>query len=105
MLSLAGNQAFDQPIPQLCSWDAQAAPAALAWDAGMQLGARSRRSSRPGLWMRARWQVDSAALGLGSSGGALCLENGQPAGPVLGERAAGRASGPVLGGPIQLPWA
>ena len=43
------------------------------------------RSSRLGLGMHARAQgADSAALGLGSSRAALCLENAQPAGPVLG---------------------
>ena len=62
------------------------APATWAWDAGEQA-------------------ADSATLGLGRSQAALCLENEHPAGPVLGERAASRASGPVLGGPIQPPWA
>ena len=42
MWSLAGSQAIDQPIQQLCSWDVQ--------------------------------QSDPAALGLGSSQAALCLE-------------------------------
>ena len=123
MWSLAGNQAIDQPIQQLCSWDAQGvAPATLAWDAcgssrGIQqlwvcdalkrLCACGVQQVDPAAWA---WDArllaaDSAALGLGHLQGALCLENEHPAGPALGERAAGRASGPVLGGPIQPPWA
>ena len=74
-------------LKQLCAWGAQPAdPAAWAWVA-RELAA------------------DSADLGLGRSQVALFLENAHPAGPALGERAAGRASGPVLGGPIQPPWA
>ena len=44
-------------------------------------------------------------MGLGHSPAALYLENGHPAGPVQGKRAASGASGLVLGRPIQLPRA
>ena len=109
MWSLAGNQAVDQPILQLCSWDTQAAaPAALAWDTcarsrGIQplwvcdalklLFALSAQPAEGAAWTwEARAQaVDSAALGLGHSPAALCLENAHPAGPELGERATRRA--------------
>ena len=67
MWSLAGNQAVDPPIQQLCSWDTQAvAPAALAWGAS------------------ARSMGIQPLLGLGRSQVALCLE-----------RAAGRSSRPA----------
>ena len=124
MWSLAGNQAVDQPIPhQLCSWDVQAgAPASLALEACTRsrgihllwvcealklLCALSAQLADQADWAwDARAQAaDSAAFGLGRSPAALCLENAHPAGPALGEHAAGRASGPVLGGPIQPPWA
>ena len=106
MWSLAGNQAIDQPIQQLCPWDAQtAAPVALAWyecarsreiqplwvcDALKQLCAWSSQPADPAAWAWvARSQAaDSAALGLGHSPAALCLENSHLAGPALGERAA-----------------
>ena len=56
-------------------------------------------------WEAGEQAADSASLGLGCSQAALCLENAHPASAALGELAAGRARGPVLGGLIQRPWA
>ena len=115
MWSLAGNQAVDQPIQQLCS-----PPAAFAWDAcacsrGIQplwvcaalklLCAPKAQPADQAAW---DWEAgeqaaDSASLGLGCSQAALCLENAHPASAALGELAAGRARGPVLGGQSSRP--
>ena len=68
MWSLAGNEAVDPPIPQLCSWDKQAAaPAALAWDALKLLWALSAQLADGAAWAWATGAqaADSAALGLG----------------------------------------
>ena len=72
MWSLAGNQAVDQPIQQLCSWDLQAAAPAL-W---LGTGLRSRGIQL--LWVcealkgLCAWRAQPAhpaALGLSLSGG------------------------------------
>ena len=80
MWSLAGNPVVDQPIQQLCSWEAQgAAAAALAWDAcacSRGDACEHSRGIQP-LWVcealkqLCAWSVqpaDPSALGLSLSG-------------------------------------
>ena len=62
MWSLAGNQAVDQPIQQLCSWDARA----WVYEAHKRLCAWPARSQR--IQLLCAWGADPATLGLSLSG-------------------------------------
>ena len=74
---------------------------------GFVLGARCRPIQPQGLGTLVHacaQAADSAALGLGHSQAALCLENAHPAGPALGERSP-QSQRLYAWGPIQPPWA
>ena len=83
MWSLAGNQAVNQPIQQLCSWDLQeATPATLAWEALKRLCAWSGQPADPAtlglslLGRRGRLVTESRGTqvrGFGPVGGAANL--------------------------------
>ena len=73
MWSLAGNQAVDQPIQQLCAWDAYRW--LCAWNTCSQQ-----------IQPLCAWEADPASLGLSLSGGLGCpgTESGGTGSEVLG---------------------